>query len=226
MASDSRSGGSISHSSEVHVDENTRQKLINQHLEEIRKLQAQADPDAQRNWPPQGYYFLWHVVVGMMLGFVGAAVSLVANIVGAPIFGEPAFKLIRVYLTFPMGEKALTADEGVLLTVGCILYLVTGALYGIAFHLVMSAFFNKSNTLVRFIVATLIGVTLWVVNFYAILSWLQPTLLGGNWIIEQTPIWVAVATHVAFAWTMFVIESFGKFEPYRLQATAQKIAAA
>ncbi len=197
------------------MDETTRDRLIQEHLDAIRQLQASGgEAQTHATWPPKGYYFLWHVVVGMMLGSIGAAVSLIANIVGAPLFGQPSLQLIRVYLTFPMGEKALTAEEGVLLTVGCALYLVTGAIYGIAFHLVMSAFFARSSVVVRFVVASVLGLALWVVNFYLILSWLQPTLLGGNWILAMVPAWVAALTHLAFAWTMFVVEFWGRFEPY------------
>ena len=58
----------------------------------------------------------------------------------------------------------------------------------------------------RFLLATAFGLVLWIVNFYLILSWLQPLLLGGNWIVTMVPFWVAALTHLAFAWTMLVGE--------------------
>ena len=54
---------------------------------------------------------------------------------------------------------------------------------------------------------------MWIVNFYLILSWLQPALLGGRWIVDQIPIWVAVLTHLAFAWTIWAGEVWGRVEP-------------
>lgn len=198
------------------MDQRTRQSLVEEHLEAIRKLEAmevEAAPDAA--WPPNQYYMLWHIVIGMMLGGVGALVSLAANIAGAPLFGARPLELIRVYLTFPMGERALDAEQGQVLFVGCTLYVLTGALYGIAFHLIMSSWFPSASKGKRFIAASLIGLGLWIVNFYLVLSWLQPLLLGGNWIVRMVPLWVGALTHLAFAWTMLVGEIWGRFEPYR-----------
>ena len=198
------------------MDPTKRRRLVDQHLDAIRELEAmESTPDGAAAWPPDQYYLLWHVVIGMMLGSFGALVSLAANVAGAPLFGQRPLDLIRVYLTFPMGERALAADQGLVLFVGCALYLVTGALYGIGFHLIMSRRFADATAGKRFVVATLIGLGLWIGNFYLILSWLQPLLLGGNWIVRDVPFWVGALTHLAFAWAMLVGESWGRFEPQR-----------
>ena len=210
------------------MDDIRRQQLIQQHLDAIRDLQTPTPPGSASGrgtgpgeaWPPRGYYFLWHIVVGMMLGFIGATVSLVLNMVGAPLADQHPLQLIRVYLTFPMGADALTTDNGKVLTIGCILYLVTGALYGIVFHLIMSGPLAKAGLVQRIIAGTAIGLGLWVVNFYLILSWLQPALLGGNWILSEVPFWVAALTHLAFAWTMLLVEGWGRFVPYERDALA------
>jgi len=196
------------------LDQPSRDRQIQEHLDAIRALQAE-DAGRELGWPPKGYYLLWHVVIGMMLGSVGAGVSLLANVLGAPLFGKAPLELIRVYLTFPMGERALTAEPGLLLTMGCGLYLVTGAIYGIVFHVTMSTYFAGAPARRRFLIATAMGLGLWLVNFYLILSWLQPMMLGGNWIVSMVPFWVAALTHLAFAWTMYAIEGWGRFEPYR-----------
>ncbi len=199
------------------MDETTRNELIRKHLEAVRLLEAApVTRDAGAGWPPQGFYLLWHVVIGMMLGFVGAMASLLLNMVAAPLFGKPALKLIRVYLTFPMGEAALdpaVADAKVL-GVGCILYLVTGALHGVVFHLVMTTYFAQARFVQRLLIASGMGLLLWIVSFYGVLSWLQPMLLGGSWVIERIPWWVAALTHLAFAWTMLLFQSWSRFEPY------------
>jgi hypothetical protein len=53
------------------------------------------------------------------------------------------------------------------------------------------------------------------VNFYLVLSWLQPLLLGGDWIVVMIPWWVGALTHLAFVWTIFLGENFaGRFQPY------------
>ena len=198
------------------MDPKTRRRLLEEHLDAIRELETQETrSERSAGWPPNQYYLLWHIVIGMMLGGFGALVSLLANVVGAPLFGHPALQLIRVYLTFPMGERALGADQGMVLFVGCTLYMVTGALFGIAFHLAMSTWFADASRGKRFAIATLIGFGLWIANFYLILSWLQPLLLGDNWIVRLVPIWVGLLTHLAYVWTMLLGEIWGRFEPYK-----------
>jgi hypothetical protein len=165
-------------------------------------------------WPPRGYYLLFHIQAGMILGLIGGAVSLLFNVIGSLVVVQHPLQLIRVYLTFPLGEAALQMDSGVALAIGCCLYLFTGALYGIGFHVVMSRFFPDANRAMHFSIASAMGVALWVVNYYAILSWLQPMLFGGAWIVEMVPWWVAAATHLVFAWTMAAIDYWGRFESY------------
>ena len=77
-----------------------------------------------------------------MLGGLAAVVSLLLNVVGSVVAGkENALELIRVYLTFPLGEKALaltggaqsigSIGDGMILAIGCCLYLFTGMLLGV-----------------------------------------------------------------------------------------------
>jgi len=148
----------------------------------------------------------------MTLGVIGAMVSLALNVAGAPLFGQPALQLIRVYLTFPMGDRAMDAQDGVVLFVGCVLYLCTGAVYGCLFHVAMSWLFREVSVAKRVVAATVFGLLLWVVNFYLILSWLQPVLLGDNWIVRLVPVPVAALTHLVFAWTLLVGELWGGFD--------------
>ena len=199
------------------MDSEQRNQLIEQHLEEIRRLQSEDAGGDEEAWPPKGFYMLWHVVVGMALGCLGAAVSLVANVLGAPLFGRHPLELIRVYLTFPMGSRALTIEEGTVLSIGCALYLATGAILGVALHLAFRLVFPDVKQGRRFLIATVLGVVLWVFNFYLVLSWLQPLLLGGNWIVRMVPWWVGLLTHLAFTWTLAAGEMWGHFEPYRVR---------
>ena len=190
-----------------------RDRLIREHRDAIDRLETEDRESGPDEWPPQGFYLIWHLVVGITLGGLGALVSLAFNVIGAPLFGEPALKLIRVYLTFPMGARALEAGQGVLLFVGSLLYMITGAIYGILFHLMMRLGFREASAGKRFIVATVFGLGIWIFNFYLVLSWLQPMLLGDNWIVRMVPWWVAASTHLTFAWAMLLGESWGRFEP-------------
>jgi hypothetical protein len=70
--------------------------------------------------------------------------------------------------------------------------------------------------------ATILGLVIWAVNIYGVLSWLQPILIGGNWIADAKtlPPWVAAATHLVFAWTMAYVYPWGNYQPYRRQTKA------
>lgn len=199
------------------MDKQTRSRQVQEHLDAIAKLHAQEMVEGEvSNWPPRDYYLLYHVVVGMMLGFIGATSSLLFNVAGALLTGQPPLKLIQVYLTFPMGEQALTltsrSDQSVVLFVGCCLYLITGSVYGVIFHVIISRFFGGKSLVARWIIGTVMGLALWITNFYFILSWLQPLLQGEAYIIRSVPFWVAALTHIVFAWTMLIVEFWGKFE--------------
>ena len=181
------------------------------------EMSGSATPVA--DWTPKGYYTTYHILAGMVLGLAAAAASLVFNVVGAAMVGRHPLELIRVYLTFPMGAKALTLqadqDGGFLLAAGCCLYLVTGMFGGIPFHLILSRFFGNAPFGKRFVVTTILAIGVWLVNFYGLIAWIQPLLIGGKWILEQIPVYVAIATHVVFGWTMLAMDSWGRFVPHR-----------
>ncbi len=164
-------------------------------------------------WTPPPYYAAYELMAGMVLGLLGAASSLLFNIVGATMVGKHPLELIRVYLTFPLGEQALALENGFALAAGVCLYLGTGMFGGIPIHMILGRFFGRSTFPLRFAAATVLGLGVWIVNFYVLLAWIQPWLIGGNWILERVPLPVAVATHLVFAWTMLLIARWGNFSP-------------
>jgi hypothetical protein len=175
-------------------------------------------------WARQGYYLTYYATAGFFLGMVAALVSLMFNIIGASVAGENPLQLIKVYLTFGLGGRALdpSFDSGLALAMGCVLYIATGMLLGIIFHVVLTRYASQAGLLTRLVWASGIAVAVWLVNFYVLLSWMQPLLFGGNWITSTDPVylpwWVALATHLVFGWTMALIYPWGLFVPYRPQA--------
>lgn len=171
------------------------------------------------HWQATDYYAAYHATTGFFLGMVGALASLLFNIVGSLVAEKHPLRLIQVYLTFPLGDKALSEqfNTGVALAVGCCLYLATGMLLGIPFQMAFARYMPRSPLMPRLALATAIGIAIWLINFYGILSWLQPLLFGGNWIVDPKllPPWVAAATHLVFAWTMAIIYPWGRYVPYR-----------
>jgi hypothetical protein len=188
-------------------------------LEELRGQVARLETElAQeqlgKQWPPRGYYTAYHVLAGFVLGMFGAGTSLLFNVVGSLLVGQYPLQLIRVYLTFPLGADALNIDGGVTLAVGCCLYLCTGMLLGIPFHLLLTGRLAKASFTARLLGVSALALAIWLLNFYVLLSWLQPLLFGGRWIVELIPWWVASLTHLIFGWTMLLVQPLGEFVPY------------
>jgi hypothetical protein len=109
----------------------------------------------------------------------------------------------------------LKTDDGLTLSIGCCLYLATGMILGVPFQLILTRFFSLASFGVRFVVVSAMALGLWAFNYYAILSWLQPQLFGGRWIVELIPWWVAAATHLVFGWTILLLQPLGAYVPYQ-----------
>lgn len=190
----------------------------------IQQLEAElAHRPGQPDWRDQNQYWTYYATTGFFLGMAGAIASLLFNIIGSLAVGQHPLKLIQVYLTFGLGERALQGeqDNNLTLLVGCCLYIATGMLYGIPFQMVMSRLPSAGSLPARMIVASVLGLFLWVVNFYFILTWLQPLLFGGRWIVDEIPWFVSASTHLVFAWTMALLYPWGAFIPYRLSTEPQ-----
>ncbi len=209
------------------VDERKQQEL-SELLARVQQLEGEIEAEETvGQWPPKGFYTEYYATSGFLLGMFGAMTSLLVNVIGAPIAGKSPLELIRVYLTFPLGAKALelatqqtdvyAIPDGVMLAIGCCLYLGTGMLLGIPFFVVLVRLTEGSTVAMRLVVATGLSLVLWLINFYGLLSWLQPALIGGNWITDPAilPTWVAVMTHLIFGWTLALAYPLGKFQAYQ-----------
>ena len=202
---------------------------------EARRLEEEIDrEEAAAGWQPSGYYTAYYATSGFLLGSFGAMTSLLFNVVGALVAGKSPLELIRIYLTFPLGARALeltspssgvyAVGDGLILAIGCCLYLGTGMLLGIPIYMALARFAPRGGVIFRLIVASVISLAIWAINFYGILVWLQPMLIGGdpgNWITNPAylPWWVAASTHLVFGWTIAVLYPLGEFTPYRKAIT-------
>jgi hypothetical protein len=165
-------------------------------------------------WQEDDYQPFAHVKSGLLLGAIAGCVSLLANVIGSVLWpaisGQPqhALRLIQVYLTFPLGEYALQLESGYVLALGSLLYIATGMLYGTLLVLGMSYVIPRAEFEARFVFCSIGSVILWIVNFYLLLSWLQPWLFGGRWIVQLVPWWVAAVTHFIFGLTIAMLYPF------------------
>jgi len=201
---------------------------IQQELAQLRQRVAQLEEEIAAQPPStewqRRYYLTYYATAGFFLGMIAAIASLLFNIVGSLIVGQHPLQLIRVYLTFGLGARALELDVaqqdgGLMLIIGCCLYIATGMLLGIVFQVVLSRWADQASLTVRLVWASGLALLVWVVNFYLLLSWIQPWLFGGNWIVDPQwlPPWVAAATHLVFGWTMALLYPLGRYEPYHVR---------
>jgi hypothetical protein len=195
-------------------------------LSELRSRVAQLEAevgdemaDAHAPAWSRGFYLTYYATAGFFLGMIAALASLACNVVGSSVVGQHPLQLIKVYLTFGLGERALDPQlsDGLVIIIGCCLYIATGMFLGIPFQIILTRFANGGGLPARLAIASVVAVAIWLINFYLILSWLQPMLFGGNWIVDpkHLPVWVAVLTHLVFGWTMALVYPLGKFEPYQ-----------
>ncbi len=202
-----------------------KQQRLDELRAEVSRLEAelQGEPAPRERWRATEFYTAYYATTGFMLGMFGAVTSLLFNVVGSVLVGQHPLRIIQVYLTFPLGEKAFTSemDSGIVLAIGCCLYIATGMLLGIPFQLVLARYAGDAPMWKRFLIASAMGLAVWVINFYGILSWLQPLLFGGRWILDEIPWYVGAATHLVFAWTMAIVFPLGLYHPYRLQTEQQ-----
>jgi hypothetical protein len=188
------------------------QSRVKQLEDELRAEEIAPGYQVSREYP------MYYATGGFLLGLFGAMASLLFNVIGSLVAGKDPLELIRIYLTFPLGANALrlvevggpgvyAVGDGVIIALGCCLYLATGMLLGIPLTLIISRLAPGRSVLNRLIVASVAALAIWVVNFYAILSWLQPLLFGGRWIVDNRllPWWVAASTHVVFGITIALL---------------------
>ena len=205
------------------MDRESKQRELDELRAKVEQLETELGQDGEADDWQQRQYPAYYATTGFLLGMVAAAVSLTFNIVGSLLWSqwsaEPQhpLRLIQVYLTFPLGEAARHINEGLTLAIGCCLYLGTGMAYGMLFQLALARWTQHSSFLSRAVLVTVLSLAVWLVNFYGILSWLQPLLFQGNWIVELVPWWVAALTHLVFGWTMLLIYPLGLYVPYRVE---------
>lgn len=214
------------------MPENTTQDELRHSLHVMKQRVAELEAALAGNeipgdWQPSRFYSAFYVTVGFGLGGIAAMVSLLLNVIGSTVAGKHPLEIIRVYLTFPLGEQALkltsaedtgyVIDDGIILALGCCLYLATGMVLGVLFHWLISRLAEHRSPGIRIAVSSVLAVAVWIVNYYLILSWLQPALFGGRWITDNSvlPWWVALATHLTFGWSMAVLAPLGAYVPYR-----------
>lgn len=168
-------------------------------------------PTPYAPWPDRNFRLSRSVCSGAFLGAIAGSVSLLANVIGSLPFttshgvAASPVRLIQIYLTFLIGDRALVMESGLVLAAGCVAYLAIGALYGMLLETLVEYFLPRAQLPERVIVFSGLSLVIWMVNFYGIMLWLQPLAFKRTYIVELIPWWVAAATHLLFGLTMAVL---------------------
>ena len=192
------------------------QREIERHRQAIAELEAKlaALPGGQGGWPPPGFYTTFYVVAGITLGTMGAIVSFIFNVVGSLIIAQDPMLILRVFGTFFIGQNALTTDNLNFLMLVLITHLIVGAVGGVVFHVVINRNFTDRSSGQKILYSALFGCAIWLINFYGVISWLQPVLVGQAYILRLVPFWVAALTHIIYGLTLGLLQPLGRFIPY------------
>ncbi len=196
-------------------------RRIGEHRAAIGELETRlagtlATPAA--SWPPAGFYFTYYVIAGILIGILGSLVSFVFHVVGSLLVNQDPLLFLRVYGTVFLGQKALTTDDLNFFMLVAVVHFSVGAIAGAVFHVLVNRFV-PDRPLAQVLCGATYGLLMWVVNFYCVLSWLQPRLFGHSYVLELMPVWVAVLTHVIYGLTLGILQPLGRFVPYQPEAS-------
>jgi hypothetical protein len=187
---------------------------IERHRSAIVTLEAQLQVPATASWPPVGFYLTFYVVAGMILGILGSVTSFAFHVVGSLLVNQDPLLFLRVYGTFFLGAAALTTDDLNFFMLVAIVHFSVGASAGAVFQVFIGRY-GPTRWSAQILLGGLYGLLMWVVNFFFVISWLQPMLVGKAYVLELMPIWVGACTHVIYGLTLGVLQPIGRFVPYR-----------
>lgn len=200
----------------------TRQEIlraIEEHRAALVELESKLAEPVTANWPPVGFYLTFYIVAGTTIGIIGSLASFIFHIVGSLLINQDPLRFLRVYGTVFLGARALTTEDLNFFMLVAIVHFSIGAIAGAVFHVLVNRFVPERAGL-QIGLGALYGLLMWVVNFYLILSWLQPRLVGEAYVLELMPAWVAALTHVIYGVTLGLLQPLGRFVPYRPAVSA------
>jgi len=199
----------------------SQQELIRQieaHRARIVELEAEmaaAGAVPLSTWPPQGFYLTYYIVAGAILGILGSLTSFLFNVFGSLLVDQDPYYFLRVYGTVFLGEAALKTTDLNFFMLVAVVHFSVGAMAGAVFHVWINRF-GPQLPRQQIAAGAVYGLLMWVVNFYLVLLWLEPALVGQAYVLKLMPAWVAALTHVVFGLTLGVLQPLGRFVPYRV----------
>jgi hypothetical protein len=111
---------------------------------------------------------------------------------------------LRYYATLREGPSALLMSSRGFLLNAILMHLAVGSALGAIFVLVVSG--RDIQRFSHYLAAGIgFGLCVWFINFYLLLSWIQPLVNGKSYILENIPWWVAAVTHALYGATLALV---------------------
>ncbi|MFQ5769610.1 MAG: hypothetical protein ACE5HX_03670 [bacterium] len=198
------------------------QKEIEKHRKAIAELESQLSEEVETStkpWPPKGFYYTYYIIAGLLIGLLGGMTSFIFNVVGSRLVAQDTMKILRVFGTLFIGPDALITQDLTFLMLVLMVHFSVGAITGAIFHVLINRFFADRTSGVKILLGGVFGLLLWFVNFYLVLSWLQPLATGEAYILQMMPFWVAAFTHLVYGLTLGILQPIGKFIAYQPPAS-------
>jgi cytochrome c oxidase cbb3-type subunit 2 len=192
---------------------------IEAHRAAIAALEARLSESPAARWPPVGFYLTFYVVAGIIIGILGSVTSFLFNVVGSIFVNQDPLRFLRVYGTVFLGARALTTDDLNFFMLVAVVHFSVGAAAGAVFHVLVNRFIPTRSAL-QIALGAVYGLVMWMVNFYVVIAWLQPRLVGEAYVLALMPAWVAALTHVVYGLTLGILQPLGRFVAYRPAAAA------
>lgn len=183
-------------------------------IEGLEERLGRLEADERVAWPPREFYTTYYVVVGMIIGIMGALASFLFNVMGSMFINQDPMMLIRVFGTLFRGREALVTDDQNFIMLVLMVHFTVGAVGGAVYHVFVNQRCADCPYRHKIFLGAGWGLIIWVVNFYLILSWLQPMRVGEALILRMIPFWVAALTHVVYGLTLGLLQPIGRFVPY------------
>lgn len=185
-----------------------------QAIENLEERLQRVESEEKTAWPPRDFYTTYYVVVGMIIGTMGALTSFFFNVIGSMFVNQDPMMLIRVFGTLFKGREALVTEDQNFIMLVLLVHFTVGAAGGAVYHVLVNLRCADRSYGQKVLLGVGWGLVIWIVNFYLILSWLQPMYVGEAFILRMIPIWVAVFTHGIYGLTLGLLEPIGRFVPY------------
>jgi hypothetical protein len=195
-------------------DEKSTLSLIAEHRAAIARLETQLPGSPVHSWPPAGFYLTYYVVSGTILGILGSITSFACHVLGSIAVHQNPLRVLRVYGTFFLGPAALTTDDLDFFMLVAVVHFSVGAAAGAVFNVLVNRF-APPRAGIQIALGAAYGLLMWIVNFYVVIAWLQPLLVGRAYVLEMMPPAVAALTHLVYGLTLGALQPLGRFVAYR-----------